>query len=289
MSGDISYTGDEGDAVSGTMGAIDVDGLTDSTYFTVSTPATNGTANIDPASGAWTFTPTDPNWFGSDSFEVTVTDDLGGTTTQVVNITLANVNDAPVIGGVDTGSVTEDVVLTASGALTISDSDPGESSFVAGTVAGGHGYLIIDADGNWDYVADNTQAAVQQLDTGESANDVLTITTADGTTHNVTVTVHGSEDAAVVSGDTSRTVGEDGMLTAAGTLTISDVDASDNPIDFPDEASTPGDSGYGSFQLTAGSWSYRLNNAHPTVQGLSLIHISEPTRLDLASRMPSSA
>jgi VCBS repeat-containing protein len=115
---------------------------------------------------------------------------------------------------------------------------------------------------------DNSRAAVQQLDVGESADDVLTVTTADGTTHSVTVTVHGSEDAAVISGDTSRTVGEDGILSVSGTLTITDVDASDNPIDFPDEASTLGDSGYGSFQLTGGAWSYALNNAHAAVQGL---------------------
>ena len=65
ITGDISFVGNEGDAVSGTLGATDVDGLTDATYFTVTTPATNGTAAIDAETGAWTFTPTDPNWFGS--------------------------------------------------------------------------------------------------------------------------------------------------------------------------------------------------------------------------------
>ena len=74
----------------------DVDGLTDNTYFTVSTQGSNGTAAINAETGAWTFTPTDPNWFGSDSFEVTVTDDLGGTTTQTITVDLANVNDAVV-------------------------------------------------------------------------------------------------------------------------------------------------------------------------------------------------
>ena len=54
---------------------------------------------IEAETGAWTFTPTDPNWFGSDSFTVTVTDDLGGTTTQVVNITLANIDDPAIITG----------------------------------------------------------------------------------------------------------------------------------------------------------------------------------------------
>jgi hypothetical protein len=86
IGGDISYAGDEGDTVGGTMTATDINGLTDGTYFTVTAAATNGTAAINPTSGVWTFTPTDPNWFGSDNFTVTVTDDLGGTTDQVVNI-----------------------------------------------------------------------------------------------------------------------------------------------------------------------------------------------------------
>ena len=113
ISGDISYSGNEGDVVSGTMDATDVDGLTDSTYFTVSNPATNGTEAIDPATGAWTYTPTDPNWFGTDNFEVTITDDLGGTTLQLVSITLVNINDNPVGLPTISGIITEGNTLTA--------------------------------------------------------------------------------------------------------------------------------------------------------------------------------
>ncbi|MGB5465982.1 MAG: Ig-like domain-containing protein, partial [Sedimenticolaceae bacterium] len=117
ISGDIGYTGNEGDAVAGDMDATDVEGLTDGTYFSVTSPATNGTANIAATTGAWTFTPTDPDWAGSDSFEVTITDDLGGTTTQVVNITLASVNDAPELtaGTVSNLTVNEDSGLTSLG------------------------------------------------------------------------------------------------------------------------------------------------------------------------------
>ena len=68
------------------------------------------------------------------------------------------------------------------GMLTISDPDPAESSFQAGTVVGAYGSLTIDTAGNWNYAADNTQAVIQQLNTGESISDVLTVTTADGTT-----------------------------------------------------------------------------------------------------------
>ena len=51
-------------------------------------------------------------------------------------------------------------------------------------------------------------------------------------------------------------------------MSITDADTSDNPVSFPDEASIPGDNGYGDFQLTAGSWSYTLNNGHAAVQAL---------------------
>ena len=51
ITGDTGYTGDEGDVVVGDMDAIDVEGLTDTTYFTVSSDATNGTAIIDAETG----------------------------------------------------------------------------------------------------------------------------------------------------------------------------------------------------------------------------------------------
>ena len=101
IGGDVSYSGSEGDAVAGTMTATDTDGLTDGTYFTVTTAPTvvGASANIDVETGAWTYTPVNADWFGSDTFTVTVTDDVGGTTTQVINITLANVDDPATIGG----------------------------------------------------------------------------------------------------------------------------------------------------------------------------------------------
>ena len=89
ITGGDSYSGDEGDIVGATLTATDAQGLTNGNVFSITTPAVNGVAVIDPASGVWTFTPADVNWFGSDSFSVTLTDDLGATTTQVVSITLA--------------------------------------------------------------------------------------------------------------------------------------------------------------------------------------------------------
>jgi VCBS repeat-containing protein len=109
-----------------------------------------------------------------------------------------------VIGGSNTGAVTEDVdpdadgLLEVGGVLNISDPDVGESSFQAGTIVGTYGRLSIDAAGNWRYAADNSQAAIQQLDAGESVADVLTVTTADGTPHTITITINGAADGPAI-------------------------------------------------------------------------------------------
>ena len=107
------------------------------------------------------------------------------------------------------------------------------------------------------------------LDVGESVTDSLTVTTADGTPHNVSVTINGGEDAPVIDGILAGSVVKDGTLVATGVLSITDADASDNPVGFADVASTPGDNGYGDFDLTAGIWSYTLDTSDPAAASLS--------------------
>jgi len=243
--------------------------------YALDADAINGAVVLN-ADGSFTYTP-NANYHGPDSFSYTVTDaDSGESDTRTVHITLHPLDDAPVLGGANTGSISEDAdpdldgLLEVGGALTINDPDAGESSFQPATGIGVYGSLTIDAAGNWTYAADNTEAVIQQLDVGESLTDVLTVATADGTTHDITITINGAEDAPVITGTTTGAVAEDGASSASGTLSISDVDASDNPVFFPDEASRLGDNGCGDFMLTGGTWDYVLNNAHPDVQGLDI-------------------
>ena len=58
--------------------------------FTVTSAATNGDATINSTTGAWSYTP-DADYFGSDSFVVRVTDDLGNYDTQIISITVNEV------------------------------------------------------------------------------------------------------------------------------------------------------------------------------------------------------
>ncbi|MGR8919464.1 MAG: VCBS domain-containing protein, partial [Gammaproteobacteria bacterium] len=275
IGGQVSYTGDEGDAVGGTITASDVEGLTDGTIFSVSGVATHGTAAIDPASGAWTFTPTDPDWFGSDSFEVTVTDDLGGTTTQTVSITLANVDDPSVIAGTVSGSVTEgdvgDPVVTTSGTLTITDADPADNPVFndVGPTVGDAGFGTFEmAGGTWTYRLD--QAAVQQLRAGDTATDTFTFDTSDGSSQLVSVTITGTNDAAAIGGTDSALLTEggdpdgDGLLETAGTLTVSDADTGEAVVNA---AALSG--AYGDLSIdAAGAWSYVADDAQAAVQQL---------------------
>ena len=79
ITGDFNATIAEDGAANGDLNAVDIEGLTDDTYFTLTTAPTHGIATIHPESGNWTYTP-NANYFGNDGFQVTVTDDLQGTT-----------------------------------------------------------------------------------------------------------------------------------------------------------------------------------------------------------------
>ncbi len=57
-------------------------------------------------------------------------------------------------------------------------------------------------------------------------NDTVTVTAIDGTTHDIIITITGTNDAAVIAGVDTGNVTEDGgaLQVTSGTLTISDVD-----------------------------------------------------------------
>lgn len=64
------------------------------TGYTVHSAPTHGTLNLNATTGAWSFTPA-TNYWGSDAFQVRVTDADGNTATQTVSVTINSVNDAP--------------------------------------------------------------------------------------------------------------------------------------------------------------------------------------------------
>ena len=270
-----------------TTGSTVLGGLT----YDVSSTGPYGTLYLNSTTGAYAFVPnsdainalTTPT---TESFIITVSD---GTLSadQTFTIAINGTNDAAIISGTTTGSTIEAGGVAngthgmpiATGTLTDTDVDNTPNTFTAVSSptasAGGHGTFTITTAGVWTYTVNDADSAVQALNVGDTLTDTFTVTTIDGTAQVVTVTIHGSNDAAVISGITSGSVIEascdkPGHPTATGTLTDTDVDNAPNTF-TPVHSPTESDSGYGTFTMTAdGVWSYALDNANSAVQALNI-------------------
>ena len=154
----------------------------------------NGTLSITP--DAYTSLPAGTEEVVTYSYDVV--DSEGARVQQTASVTITGANDAPTIGGVAVGAITEDqnVVdgnLVAAG-LSITDADTGEAAFQAGTVSGTYGSLDIDASGAWTYTADNSLEAIQSLGADEDLTDTITVLSADGTSQQIDITINGADD-----------------------------------------------------------------------------------------------
>ncbi len=144
----------------------------------------------------------------NDRFTVTTIDG----TAQLVTVTINGANDAAVITGDTTGTVTEAGGVAngtpgtsfAVGDLGAADVDnPSDSWTEIETPtlsANGYGTFTIDAAGLWVYILDDDNAAVQALNVGDTLTDTFTAITVDGTSQLVTITIDGANDAAVIIG-----------------------------------------------------------------------------------------
>jgi len=162
-----------------------VEGLSDGTVFTVSSNATNGTASIDPATGLWSYQPT-ADWYGTDSFTVTITDDAGNSSTQVISVTVTPVNDAPTDLSLSAISIAENAATgTVVGTVTSTDPDAGDTKTYSLTDTAGGRFainastgVITVADGsllNYEAAASHT-LTVQVTDSGgQSYTEQFTI------------------------------------------------------------------------------------------------------------------
>ncbi|MGR2988985.1 VCBS domain-containing protein, partial [Vibrio vulnificus] len=158
----------------------------------------------------------------------------------------------------------EESQLQTSGTLTVTDVDTGEVHFSNTDVAGNLGTLHLTDSGAWTYVLDNTDPTVQALGKGSTATDTITVHSADGTPHQVTITVNGTNDKAVIAGTDSGVVTEESQLTTSGTLTITDIDTGEAHFSNTDVVGT-----LGTLHLKDnGTWTYDLDNTNPKVQAL---------------------
>ena len=234
-----------------------------------------GTFTLE-AEGAWAYTldnddlDTDALAAGEEVHDTFTVASMDGAEAQVV-ITVTGADDAAVIGGAATGSVTEDDAgaAQARGALTVSDPDTGEAAFTAQADVGGtYGTFTLGADGAWAYTLDNTDSDTDALVSGQTGTDRFTVQSADGTTAQVVITVTGADDAAVIGGAATGSVTEDdaGAAQARGALTVSDPDTGEAA--FTAQADVGGT--YGTFTLGAdGAWRYALDNTDSDTDALA--------------------
>ncbi len=177
--------------------------------------------------------------------------------------------------GVDSSVVasqTEDRTVDINVLANDTDPDAGDTLSVAGFagVSAQGAAITLNSDGTLHY--DPTHAAeLQALAVGETLTDTFTYTAKDqhGATSNtatVSVVIHGTNDAASISGTSTGAVAEDGTLQATGQVIVSDIDHGEAHV----QAQSNVNGAYGTFSIaTDGNWTYNLNNSASNVQALA--------------------
>jgi VCBS repeat-containing protein len=282
-----------GTTATANLNATDVDNTTPNTsgdnWTVVQNPITTasgkGSYSID-GTGQWTYTINETNATvnalnagqnTSDSFTVTTVDG----TSKTVNVIINGANDAAVITGPITGTVSEangsiaPGTPTATGNLNftdvdnVSNNDVWQAVNVPAVSSNLYGTYTIDAAGVWTYELNNLNGNVQQLQNGQSLSDSFVVTTFDGTTQSVSVLINGINDTAIISGAIAGTLTESTASTT-GNLTSVDVDNTSDVWQVVTTA-TASAGGYGTYTIDAdGVWTYNLNTSNVAVDGLNV-------------------
>lgn len=195
-------SGTEDTEITGQVVASDVDG--DALSYVVKDgfgPA-HGTVSLDQATGRWTYAPS-ANSNGTDHFTVVVSDGHGGTIEQVIDLTIAPVNDGPVAVD-DTGSVLESESKVFDLIANDQDADGNPLSLSGFTVDGVDGVELTPDAAKAAFAIVNGKLAFTPgdlfagLGDGDTATVTLSYTVSDGThtdTGNFTLTVNGEDGA----------------------------------------------------------------------------------------------
>ncbi|HEY0197391.1 MAG TPA: VCBS domain-containing protein, partial [Rhodanobacter sp.] len=292
----------DGDPLKVTTFAVAGDATTHTAGDTVHLTEGDLTLNAD---GSYSFTPA-ADWNGAvPTVTYTISDGEGGTATAHLDITVTPVNDPPVIDGgdhagvvIEAGNLDDGTVVpgtpSVSGTLNAHDVDGDALAWsVVGTPDATYGSFGVDpATGKWTYTLDNSLAATQALNEGQTVPLQFTVQVGDGhggtATQTIDVTITGTNDSPVADVDTGAVTEsgvknggntpEPGIATASGNVlgNDSDVDAGDtlhvSDVSFGGAAGTVGTAlvgTYGSLVLNAdGTYSYTLDNGDPDTQAL---------------------
>ncbi len=226
--------------VTGSLSIADVDLGEDQFVPQSAAAGTFGTFAID-AAGDWTFTLNTASVqdlkAGDQVMDSLTVHSLDGTAEQIIEVTINGLNDAAVIGG-QVARLTSEDETSETGALTITDVDHGEGSFVPQiTNVGNHGVFDLDEMGNWIYQLD--AAGLQSLNAADQVFDSFIVESADGTTAQVTFTIDGRNDAPVITSADLATLAENTNVVLA--ITATDVDQPPQPLTFSITGNGPDD------------------------------------------------
>ncbi|WP_063654222.1 retention module-containing protein [Aliivibrio fischeri] len=275
-----TVTEDGVQSISDTLTVEDVDLADTHNWFVIGASESKlGHFSIDAATGEWTFVlkNDEAQLLAKDetvveSFVVVVGDGNNGYAQHTVEVTIVGTNDRPEITGRTTGTAVEDIIPTATGALTAEDVDFTDTHtwLVDGGGVGKYGTMTVDANGNWIYTLDPSNPDTQALAENQQEFETFTIAVDDGNGGQnailITVEILGTNDAPIIGGKTSQTIIEDDKASVSGQLTDGDVDLTDT---HTWTLLTDPQGIYGSMSLDAnGKWTYTIDNSSPLTQGL---------------------
>ncbi|MBY7732154.1 VCBS domain-containing protein [Vibrio splendidus] len=160
----------------------------------------------------------------------------------------------------------QDEPIETGGTLTIEEPDV---VFIAKDAEGdnGLGTFVVNEDGTWTFVANSPY---DELADGEQIQDTTTVQTSDGGEQVITVTIIGTDDAAVATDDTGS-VTEDidvdeitNQLVTSGQIVITDVDSDTPTFSADGEFNLVGSTNESQLGVLSidpdGAWTYVVNN-----------------------------
>jgi VCBS repeat-containing protein len=198
-------------------------------------------------------------------------------------------------GPIEIDTVAFDDFTATSGTFAASSSNSGavltygiSGGAATNTVLGGVAYDVAGSSPYGTLFVNSTTGAYTFVPNSDAINaltapttDPFTITVSDGTlsaSQTFTITINGTNDAAIISGTVAGLAIEAGGVanavldtpTVTGTLTDTDVDNTPNTFTAV-SSPTASAGGYGTFTMTkAGGWTYTLNEANGVVQALNV-------------------
>ena len=213
-----------------------------------------------------------------DSLTETYTYQANGQSTTLT-ITINGADDGTVIVA-DTNSINEDAVPnTVTGNVLSNDIDPDTVLTVSNVAAisgtGSYGTLTIDATGFYTYALNNSNTTVNALVPGGSLNEVYTYQINGGPTSTLTITIHGVDDATILTADTASITEDAVPNTVSGNILSNDTDP-DTALTVSNSAALNGTGIYGTLTIDAsGAYTYTLDNSNATVNALTTGSLTE--------------